>query len=76
MKNYEALKRQSAINEEKVGKKELDLQELSNREQVCTSNNSFKGSIPATNTPIVLDEDAQQFDAKNDQIGAATRKEA
>ncbi|CAO3688901.1 unnamed protein product [Umbelopsis vinacea] len=36
MKNYEALKRQNAINEEKVGKKEVDMQELRNREQYLT----------------------------------------
>ncbi|KAI8581191.1 hypothetical protein K450DRAFT_233545 [Umbelopsis ramanniana AG] len=36
IKNYETLNRHNAINEEKIGKKELDMQELQNKEQYLT----------------------------------------
>jgi hypothetical protein len=66
MKNYEALKRQNAINEEKVGKKEVDMQELRNREQVKSSTILLDNMVLFTDLQIVFDEDAQQLDAKND----------
>jgi len=46
IKNYETLNRQNAINEEKIGKKELDMQELQNKEQVNYLSHFYFSSIP------------------------------
>jgi NADH:ubiquinone oxidoreductase subunit D len=42
LKNFEAFKRQNAINEENITKKGLDMQELINKEQVYSRENMIQ----------------------------------